>query len=175
MIVLLYQFDIDLFFSCVCATLRSKRRPRKCQSVSLLCRTWRAALSSSKSYWNSTLSLELHYSPATTWRYVTTWKYTLRFGSPVTVVSLFALQLQNCFLSSFCAALGVFEHNIWLQGLEFTFGIKWNALSWFESYLSNRFQFVHINMESSSHAEVIHGVPQGSVLGLRRFTLHMLP
>lgn len=28
-------------------------------------------------------------------------KYTLRLGSPVTVVSLFALQLQNCFLSSF--------------------------------------------------------------------------
>lgn len=27
-------------------------------------------------------------------------KYTLRLGSPVTVVSLFALQLQNCFLSS---------------------------------------------------------------------------
>lgn len=41
-------------------------------------------------------------------------KYTLRLGSPVTVVSLFALHCRTVFflLFFFCAALGVFEHNI---------------------------------------------------------------
>ena len=49
------------------------------------------------------------------------------------------------------------------------------ALGCFKSYLSDRFQFVLVNDESSSHTRVSHGVPQGSVLGPIVFTLYMLP
>ena len=60
-----------------------------------------------------------------------------------------------------------------LQRLEHVIGIKGTALGWFKSYLSDRFQFVLVNEESSSHTRVGHGVPQSSVLIL--FNLYMLP
>ncbi len=73
------------------------------------------------------------------------------------------------------AAFDTIDHQILLQRLEHFIGIKGTALSWFKSYLSDRFQFVHVNDESSMHTKVSHGVPQGSVLGPILFTLYMLP
>ena len=73
------------------------------------------------------------------------------------------------------AAFDTIDHHILLQRLEHLIGIKGTALSWFKSYLSDRFQFVHVKNESSMHAKVKHGVPQGSVLGPILFTLYMLP
>ena len=73
------------------------------------------------------------------------------------------------------AAFDTIDHNIPLQRLEHVIGIKGTALGWFKSYLSDRFQFVLVNKESSSHTRVSHGVPQGSVLGPILFTLYMLP
>ena len=67
------------------------------------------------------------------------------------------------------------DHSILLQTLEHVIGIKGTALGWFRSYLSDKFQFVLVNEESSSHTRVSHGVPQGSVLGPILFTLYMLP
>ena len=54
------------------------------------------------------------------------------------------------------------------------FIVKGTALAWFKSYSSDRFQFVLVNEESSSHTRVNNGVPQGSVLGPILFTLYML-
>ena len=45
------------------------------------------------------------------------------------------------------------------------YGIRGTALSWFQSYLSNRKQFVSINGHSSSLTDISCGVPKGSVLG----------
>lgn len=73
------------------------------------------------------------------------------------------------------AAFDTIDHNVLLQRLEHVIGIKGTALGWFKSYLSDRFQFVLVNEESSSHTRVSHGVPQGSVLGPILFTLYMFP
>ena len=43
------------------------------------------------------------------------------------------------------------------------------------SYLSDRYNFVHVIEETSRYDKVSHGVPQGSVLGPLLFTLNMLP
>ena len=73
------------------------------------------------------------------------------------------------------AAFDTVDHQILLQRLEHLVGIKGAALKLFESYLSNRFQFVNANDTSSSREKVKYGVPQGSVLGPILFTLYMLP
>ncbi|RCU35147.1 hypothetical protein DVA81_17755 [Acinetobacter baumannii] len=69
------------------------------------------------------------------------------------------------------AAFDTIDHRILLQRLEHLIGIKGPGLSWFQSYLSDRFQFVHVNDESSVHTAVNYRVPQGSVLGPILFTL----
>ena len=43
--------------------------------------------------------------------------------------------------------------------------IKGSALRLFKSYLSDRYNFVDVNDESSRYDKVSHGVPQGTVLG----------
>lgn len=65
-------------------------------------------------------------------------------------------------LSSACDSV---DHLILLSRLSHRFGIKGNALAWFDSYLKSRKQFVQIEDCQSSQRCLAHGVPQGSVLG----------
>ena len=62
------------------------------------------------------------------------------------------------------AAFDTIDHSVLLQRLEHVIGIKG----------SDRFQFVLVNEESSSHTRVSYGVPQGSVLGPILVTLYMM-
>ena len=73
------------------------------------------------------------------------------------------------------AALDTIDHEIMLNRLEFSFGIKGTALAWFKSYLELRKQSVQIGLASSDPALLKFGVPQGSVLGPILFTLYTTP
>ena len=55
----------------------------------------------------------------------------------------------------------------------FRYGIQDQALSWFESYLTNRTQSVSIENHLSSAANISSGVPQGSVLEPLLFILYI--
>jgi hypothetical protein len=56
------------------------------------------------------------------------------------------------------------NHNILLAKLEH-YGVRGVALSWFASYLSNRFHYMEYNGDCSLLRLIVCGVPQGSVLG----------
>ena len=69
-------------------------------------------------------------------------------------------------------AFDTIDHSILLDKLSY-YGIKGNSLNWFQSYLSNRKQYVDYNDSSSSLANVYTGVPQGSILGPLLFIIYM--
>ena len=64
-----------------------------------------------------------------------------------------------------------FNHQILFSRLNSVFGIQSTALQWFHSYLSDRYQSTSVNNPSSSPSQLMHGVPQGSVLGPILFIL----
>ena len=61
-------------------------------------------------------------------------------------------------------AFDTVDHDIHLRKLEL-YGIRGTCNNWFRSYLKNRKQYVNINGTKSDFKHVLHGVPQGSVLG----------
>ena len=61
-------------------------------------------------------------------------------------------------------AFDTVNHSILLKKMEH-YEVRGIPLQWFESYLSNRKQYVSVNGHTSDEHQVTHGVPQGSVLG----------
>ena len=51
------------------------------------------------------------------------------------------------------------------------------TVSWFRSYLSNRWQAVYLEDSQSKMLPIVHGIPQGSILGplLFRMSVNDLP
>ena len=69
-------------------------------------------------------------------------------------------------------AFDTVNHKILLSKLEH-YGIRGSLLKWFESYLTNRTQYVFLNGVSSDTMRMSCGVPQGSVLGPLLFLLYI--
>ena len=79
---------------------------------------------------------------------------------------------KNLTLSVFIDLLKVFDsHNILLSKLD-NLGIRGVANAWFESYLSERKQYMEFHNITSPLEDIISGVPQGSILG-RSYFLYM--
>lgn len=57
------------------------------------------------------------------------------------------------------AAFDTVEHNLLLSRRECKFAIRGKALQWFNSYLSQRSQFVYIDLDKSLSHELNCGVP----------------
>ena len=73
-------------------------------------------------------------------------------------------------LLNLSAAFDTLDHAILLRRLENTFGMLGLALSWFESYLSDRTQSVVVYGLMSTPIPIVFGVPQGLVLRPVLFT-----
>ena len=69
-------------------------------------------------------------------------------------------------------AFDTISHKI-LLGKMYAYGIRGTALNWFQSYLSNRSQYVLNNDSSSTLQPITFGVPQGSVLGPLLFLIYI--
>ena len=85
-------------------------------------------------------------------------------GSPSVVVTL-----------DLSAAFDCVNHSKLMNRLSTDFGVSGSALSWIESYLSSRKQFVKVGKEVAKLTDGMEGVPQGSVLGPLFFTTYVSP
>jgi len=73
------------------------------------------------------------------------------------------------------SAFDTIDHEILFKRLSDRLGIQGHALQWIKSYLTGRGQYISINGETSEVVPLLHGVPQGSVLGPVLFTMYIIP
>ena len=69
-------------------------------------------------------------------------------------------------------AFGAVDRYILITKLK-QYGIQGNNIRWFESYLSNRKQYIAYNNKSTSFKNITCGVPQGSILGTLLFLIYV--
>ena len=89
-----------------------------------------------------------------------------------TVTALFDLTNQWCFNIDRGMISGVVFLVVFLTKLEHV-GVRGHSLEWFNSYLTNRYQFVYINGILSEQNMIKCGVPQGSIFGPLLFLIYI--
>ena len=82
-------------------------------------------------------------------------------------------QVTLLVLVDLTSAFDTVEHEILLDRLRSTVGLRGKVLSWFESYFEGRSQKVSINGTLSKPLNLMCGVPQGSCLGPLLFTIYV--
>jgi len=65
------------------------------------------------------------------------------------------------------------DHSVLFQRLQKSYGLHGTVIGWFASYLTGRSQYVRTTASKSTTSFVLHGVPQGSVLGPILFVLYV--
>ena len=83
-----------------------------------------------------------------------------------------ASRVSGVLFLDFSKAFDTVSHEIMLSKLKHL-RFKPDATLWFGSYLTNRSQITKIRNARSNPAPIIHGVPQGSILGPLLFTLYV--
>ena len=73
------------------------------------------------------------------------------------------------------AAFDTVDHTICIRRLNYLYGVDGTVLQWFESFLSNRDNKVCVNDVFSVSRDANSGVPQGSGLGARLYTMYVYP
>ena len=73
------------------------------------------------------------------------------------------------------AAFDMISFDFLTNQLQHRFGMNRTVLTWITNYLKGRVQGVVVNNTHSDLVNLIHGVPQGSVLGPLLFSLFILP
>ena len=73
------------------------------------------------------------------------------------------------------AAFDTVDHDILLRRLQNVYGIDETALLWFKLYLKDRTHRVYIKETLSERHNLDCGVPQGSVLGARLYSIYAYP
>jgi hypothetical protein len=86
-----------------------------------------------------------------------------------------ALDNKKCTIGVFIdlkKAFDTIDHKLLIKKLNH-YGIRGIANTWLTSYLQNRQQYVNLDDENSDLANVVCGVPQGSILGPKLFILYI--
>ena len=73
------------------------------------------------------------------------------------------------------AAFDTVNHNILFDRMSSEIGLTGVALDWFKSYFTNRSTTVLIDGVYSMAKEMEYGLPQGSIIGPRAFTIYTIP
>jgi len=73
------------------------------------------------------------------------------------------------------AAFDTIHHHTLLHRLQENIGLRGTTLQWISSYLTHRKQYVSISGVKSESVDLLFGVPQGSVLGPKLFTIYAGP